>query len=521
MLKCSGAVCKAVFVVAIIASVSFESLARGKSSRQGLQLSNREAERISRFERGLEELRNLLKIPGMSAAIIKDGRVLWANGFGFSDYENKVAATPETPYEIASLTKTFAATLLMQLVEQGKVSLDDPMSKYSDEYQDDRVKVRHVLTHTSEGGSPGESYQYNGNLFDNLTGVVMKASGKRYRLLLAENILAKIGMTATSPGNDYADNPAELAQLLGEANVKNYLEALKRLARPYKLYGADEIIHTYNPRRGIGAANGIISTVIDLAKYDAAIDRNLFVRKQTQDEMWTPAVSKSGETLPYGLGWFVQRYRGLKLIWHNGNMPDLYSALILKVPEKRITFILLANSDALSSPFKLGAGNVMHSAFACHFMRSFVFEEMYGVTLPEPGRTLNEKARAAEIARLEKQGRGYKYDCETASLSAMNSWLDARRASARREIKVARENFAAYAGQYQLDSGAVLTILDEGGKLMRQGKVLKMELFPESETSFFSKVVEAQYTFVKDDSGQVTQLKIKQGEDEVIAKKVK
>jgi CubicO group peptidase (beta-lactamase class C family) len=71
--------------------------------------------------------------------------------------ENNLPATPQTPYRIASLTKTFASTLLMQLVEQGKLHLDDPMSNYAPHYKDDRVKVRHVLSHTSEG-TPGTRY---------------------------------------------------------------------------------------------------------------------------------------------------------------------------------------------------------------------------------------------------------------------------------------------------------------------------------------------------------------------------
>ena len=92
------------------------------------------------------------------------------------------------PYEIASVSKPIGATLLMQLVEQGRLSLDDPMSKYSRDYKGDAVRVRHVLTHTSEG-VPGERYEYNGNLFDNLTDVAIAASGKRYRVLLADAII--------------------------------------------------------------------------------------------------------------------------------------------------------------------------------------------------------------------------------------------------------------------------------------------------------------------------------------------
>src|ERR1051326_36083 len=392
-------------------------------------------DRIARFEKQLEELRQRLRIPGMSAGIVEDQQLAWSNGFGFSDYQNKVAATGETPYEIASISKTFGATLLMQLIEDGKVSLDDPMAKYSADYTSDSVKVRHVLTHTSEG-IPGEHYKYNGNLFDNLTDVVMKASGKRYRLLLSQNILEKLGTSGSSPGNDLDANPAKMSDMLGADNAQRYLDALKRLAKPYTLYGADEIIPTYNPRRGIGTATGIVSTVTDLAKFDVALDRHLLLKEQTEEQMWTPSMSNSGERLPYGLGWFVQSFDGLKLIWHNGNLPDMYSALVLKVPEKHITLILLANSDALSSPFTLGKGDVMRSAFACLFMRLFVFEDKYDAPLPEPNWNSSGSNLKTEISDLEKNAKGYHYDGEMAAQLAVQNWLEARRAAAHVQIQL-------------------------------------------------------------------------------------
>src|SRR5262245_51805407 len=81
--------------------------------------------RLENLDKSIEDLRTILKIPGISAAVVKDQKVIWSKGFGLADVENKIAATPETPYRIASLTKTFASTLLMQLVEQGKLNLDE------------------------------------------------------------------------------------------------------------------------------------------------------------------------------------------------------------------------------------------------------------------------------------------------------------------------------------------------------------------------------------------------------------
>ena len=117
------------------------------------------------WEARLEELRQYLKIPGFSAAIVQNQELVWTNGFGYADVEKKVATTPDTPYHLASLTKPFAATIIMQLAEKGVLSLDDPVSEYGIDIESSGVvKVKHLLNMTSEG-NPGESYRYNGDRF--------------------------------------------------------------------------------------------------------------------------------------------------------------------------------------------------------------------------------------------------------------------------------------------------------------------------------------------------------------------
>lgn len=120
--------------------------------------------RIKDFEKQLDALRKELKIPAISAGIVKEGKLVWARGFGFADLEAKLPATPHTPYHLASLTKTFASTVVLQLVEEGRVSLEDPVSRYAVELPSEGViRVKHIFSHTSEG-VPGERYSYNGDL---------------------------------------------------------------------------------------------------------------------------------------------------------------------------------------------------------------------------------------------------------------------------------------------------------------------------------------------------------------------
>src|SRR5688572_909991 len=155
--------------------------------------------RVARFETLLENLRQELKIPAYSAAIVKDQKVIWAKGFGFADVENKIPATEHTAYHLASLTKTFGSTILMQLVQDGKIKLDDPASKYGITLESPGViTVRHLFSHTSEG-NPGEQYRYNGNRFAELDKVVERATGKSFAELLIANILDPLGMNETAP----------------------------------------------------------------------------------------------------------------------------------------------------------------------------------------------------------------------------------------------------------------------------------------------------------------------------------
>src|SRR5262245_64567151 len=158
-----------------------------------------ESARLARLEQRLEGLREELKIPALSAALVKDQKVIWAKGFGLADIEKKVPATEHTSYHLASLTKTFASTIVMQLVQEGRVRLDDPVSKYGITLESEGViRVRHLLSHTSEG-NPGEQYRYNGNRFAELDKVIKKATGKSFAELLIANILDPLGMNETAP----------------------------------------------------------------------------------------------------------------------------------------------------------------------------------------------------------------------------------------------------------------------------------------------------------------------------------
>ncbi len=258
----------------------------------------------------------------------------------------------------------------------------------------------------------------------------------------------------------------------------------------------------------IDAREGLISTVRDLAKYAAAIDRHQFLRQQTQERAWTPAVTDGGQALPHGLGWFVQRHRGVKLVWHFGYWPYTFSALLLKVPEKNLTLILLANSDGLSAPFFSDNWDVKTSAFASCFLRLFVYEDGGGRIPPDPAWAAGPQGFARELALLRKQT-DYSYASEELSHAAMTKWLAERRARAHTPISVDPDCLATYVGRYRLPPDRVVTVNREGDRLTIDfpGRT-RFSLLPWAEEKFFLKVMDLELTFARDEKGRVSTLEI-------------
>ena len=310
--------------------------------------------------------------------------------------------------------------------------------------------------------------------------------------------------------------PSYLGETIEYSSLHACRSTLEDPTPPYSAFAMD----AGQGLPSIDAREGLISTVRDLAKYDAAIDRHQFLRQETQDRAWTPAVSSGGQTLPHGLGWFAQRYRGLKLVWHFGYWPYNFSALFLKVPEKNLTLIVLANSDGLSAPFFHDNWDVETSAFASCFLRLFVFEDGRGRIPPDPTWAAGRQEFARELARLRKQS-DYPYASEERSHAAITQWLAERRARARTPITVDPDRLAAYVGSYRLSPDRVMTVNREGDRLTIDfpGQT-RFSLLSCREGKFFLKVMDLELTFARDGQGRVSTLEIDFEGQKMIAKKV-
>ena len=250
-----------------------------------------------RFAQDLDRIRDQLRVPKLSAAVVESGQLVWRND----------SATTQFP--IASVTKTMTAVLVMQLVEQGRLSLD--------------AKMRQILSHTADG-TPGEEYLYNGVIFNSLTSIVEKAGGKPFAELLTDHIFKPLHMSQTS-------------------------------APPTTR-----------------AANGVISTTTDLAKYAIALDGDRLVSAKGKAALFTPTKSTRGTILPYGLGWFSQTYLSERVIWHFGQDAGAGS-LLLRIPARKLTLVVLSDSNVISDVGRLLDGNVARSPIALAFFKQVAF----------------------------------------------------------------------------------------------------------------------------------------------------
>ena len=318
---------------------------------------------IARFEERYEALRTQSRIPAISMVIAQGQRVVWARSFGVADLETGRRATDTTVYHLASITKPIASAVILQLVEEGKLSLDDPISKYGVSLDaTGPILVKHLLSHTSEG-TPGTSFRYNGNRFARLDTIVAQVTGMPFAQALQQRVIAKLGLRHTAP------NPQSPA-FSAAGHKREQFEA--NSAKGYTVTDSSQRPTNYPEHFSVSA--GLTASALDVAAFSMAMDRNALLKPETKRLAWTPAVSPAGDTLPYGFGWFSTRYEGVRVVWQYGLWTAI-SSLLLKVPERELTLVILANTDALSAPYRLGGGQLESSPWAREFLDRFVIRK--------------------------------------------------------------------------------------------------------------------------------------------------
>jgi D-alanyl-D-alanine carboxypeptidase len=293
------------------------------------------------------------RIPGLSLIVLKNGEVIKAAGYGVADRKLQIAATPDTVYKIASASKQFIAAGIMLLVQDGRIALDDPLSKFLDGAPASwsAITIRHLLTHTaglirespafdpfkvqSDADvlrsayalplrfAPGQKWEYSNTGYFALAEIIRKVSGQAWTDYLAGKVFRPLGMQSTRPTpTTTTEKIAGYAQ--GYVDNDNLREAPRWLAlRP---------------------SGAFLSTVRDLARWDAALRTDKVLTAATRRQMWTPITLNDGTTYPYGFGWMMATVRGHRLIHHPGGMPGFRSD-IARFVDDDVTVIVLMNLD--------------------------------------------------------------------------------------------------------------------------------------------------------------------------------
>lgn len=318
----------------------------------------------SLFARYLEALREEAAIPGMSGLVLQQGNIVWERNFGRQDVESALVPRSDTPYLIGGMSQIFGSALLLKkCVEEQVRDLNEPVTNWIPDFSDPSATLLYLAAHVQSNGS----YKYDAARFSMLTPVVEACASEPYPHLIADEVFSQFAMTSSVPGTALAAPDANDMTMFDAATLAHYRDVLSRLATPYAVDTAGRATRSEVPRQRVNAFTGVVTSVNDLAHFDRALDRLLLQAATRQ-----AALTQVAGHLPTGLGWFVQTYNGERVAWQFGMVPDAYSSLIVKVPGKELTFVLLANSDGLSAPFALERGDVTASLFARTFLRLYV-----------------------------------------------------------------------------------------------------------------------------------------------------
>jgi len=291
------------------------------------------------------------KIPGLSVVVVRDGKVVKAQGYGLANRSLKVTATAETIFRIGSISKQFIATGIMLLVQEGSLRVEDPITKYLKDAPStwNGITIQHLLTHTSGLGreapgydrmkiqndadvirtahpvplrfAPGQKWEYSNLGYTVLADVIRSVAGRPWNEYLHEKVFKPSGMDTTHALNTTGRVPN---RAVGYADNDKLQEVRDGLA--------------------LHPAGGYLSTVLDLAKWDAVLYTNDVLSDSTRRRMWTPVTLNDGTSYPYGFGWELGTQRGRRVVHHGGETSGFLSEFARFVDD-RLTVVVLMNLD--------------------------------------------------------------------------------------------------------------------------------------------------------------------------------
>lgn len=505
---------------------------------------------------------------GCAALVAKNGQVIYRKAFGLADLELNVPMQPDMVFRIGSVTKQFTAIAILQLMEQGKLSLQDEITKYLPDYpmHGHSITIEHLLTHTSGIKSytnipefrtmmrtdmtpmeiieknkalpmefaPGTEWNYNNSGYILLGYIIEKVSGKTYAEYLQENFFTPLGMT----GSYYGDNT----------------KIIKNRASGYQPGEGGTVNADYLSMTLPYAAGSIMSTVDDLYRWNRALHSYKLVKKETLDMAHTTYKLADGKPVGYGYGWSLSELQGSRTIEHGGGING-YLSFAVYLPDEDVFVALLSNSNGKAPEFNslrmaaIATGKPLPSTelkLSEEAMMEFtgIFTDEEGteraITLDEG--SLKSSRQGGTMRKLiavekdkflfENSFTSLKFNRDASGKIISATFNDRGNLSelkktdksldSRKEITLAESVLDRYVGEYQLAPGFTITFTREGNRLFTQATgQQRFEIFAQSESKFFLKVVDAQVEFVTGADGKVSTINLYQGGNKTEGKRIK
>lgn len=490
--------------------------------------------------------------PGATVIVVKDGRTVLRKAYGTADLASKTPLTPGTVLRLGSITKQFTAVAILMLADEGKLALNDPVTRFFPDYPTGGkvITVEHLLTHTSGIVSytgkpdyvagmgrdrtvaqmidgfkddplefePGTRFKYNNSGYFLLGAIIEQVSGMPYARFLETRIFAPLGMTDTAyEGFERSRAPRALGYSLRD-----------------KTYGPSEHLSMTQPY----AAGSLVSTVDDLAKWDAAVSAGKLLSPASWKMAFTPYKLTPDTSTDYGYGWHVGTLQGTPVVDHGGGING-FRTYALRLPEQKIYVAVLANSDsggarpevlakklvatAMGKPFSEHKAIVLDAKALDAFTGTYetdstdkrVFATRDGVLTMRrgDGPSAPLKAYAKNAFFIPESLVTFAFERDAAGrVTHVVSEQEGRQVRSARigdvpperaAVRIDPAAFDARVGTYQLAPTFALTLSREGERYYAQGSGQpKLEIFPASEDVFFARAVAAEIRFDGAEGGE-------------------
>lgn len=505
--------------------------------------------------------------PGASVLIAKGDKILYRKAFGMANLELNVQVKPEHVFQLASITKQFTSVAILILMERGKLSLKDPLSKYiSDFPRGNEITLHHLLNHTSGIKSytnlpefrtktrldltpeeiissfknlplefnPNEKYEYSNSGYVLLGYIIEKLSGMSYENFIQKNIFDQLGMKNSYYANSY--------------------KIIPNRANGYQLYEGKYENAEYMSTTIPYAAGSLMSTIDDMFLWNKAIHNNTLISENSKRMAFTNYTLNNGKHAYYGYGWAINEMAGLTTLEHTGGINGFTTSGIY-IPDSNLYLIVLTNLDdgigaeihnlkvvnaltgkplTVKAAIKIPEKEIKKWVGAYQFedvVRFITYEHNVLWSVREGGRPIKLEPLSANEFRFENSFTTYFFSLKNGQKQVLFADRIKKSIGIETDKKPIAENKAIllspkilikYLGVYELQPSFQIEIEMQNDRLFaKTSGQPSVELFAEAENSFFIKEIAAQVVFNLNTDGTVNSLTFSQGGNKMEGKKIK